>query len=71
MFGMSPDLLKYVKNVNVTLSGVYILILHLRETQFDYYHYHSHALKRYKPDLLIRYYHQDIPNACNKEAEER
>ena len=67
---MSPDLFKYVKNVNGTLSGVYILALHLRETQIDYCHYHSHALKVYKSDLLIKYYNQDFLNAYNKEAEE-
>ena len=33
MIDMSPDLCKNVKNVSVTLSGVYIPVFHLRRTQ--------------------------------------
>ena len=46
--------------MNVTLSGVYIPQLLLRETQFVEFYYHSHGFKISKPDFLVKYHNQDF-----------
>ena len=45
--------------MNITPSGVYTLMLSLRETQFSLL-IDIHTLQKLKPDFLMKYYYQDF-----------